>query len=98
MPESTRWRPQGVAEAGLDELVPPARAARGVGDAAARRCDRSHIAQLAQQAVAGRPGDRRRQQPPPRRRARARELAARSIDYLDIGTSGGVWGLERGYC
>ena len=29
---------------------------------------------------------------------RARELAARGIDYLDIGTSGGVWGLERGYC
>jgi 6-phosphogluconate dehydrogenase len=29
---------------------------------------------------------------------RASELAARSIDYLDIGTSGGVWGLERGYC
>jgi 6-phosphogluconate dehydrogenase len=29
---------------------------------------------------------------------RARELAARSIHYVDIGTSGGVWGLERGYC
>jgi 6-phosphogluconate dehydrogenase len=29
---------------------------------------------------------------------RARELAMRGIDYLDIGTSGGVWGLERGYC
>src|SRR6185503_15014720 len=29
---------------------------------------------------------------------RARDLAAASIDYLDIGTSGGVWGLERGYC
>jgi 6-phosphogluconate dehydrogenase len=29
---------------------------------------------------------------------RARELAARGIEYLDIGTSGGVWGLERGYC
>jgi 6-phosphogluconate dehydrogenase len=29
---------------------------------------------------------------------RARDLAARGIDYLDIGTSGGVWGLERGYC
>src|SRR5512138_812896 len=29
---------------------------------------------------------------------RARELSAKSIDYLDIGTSGGVWGLERGYC
>jgi 6-phosphogluconate dehydrogenase len=29
---------------------------------------------------------------------RARELAARGVDYLDVGTSGGVWGLERGYC
>ncbi len=29
---------------------------------------------------------------------RARELAQAGIDYLDIGTSGGVWGLERGYC
>lgn len=30
--------------------------------------------------------------------ARARELAARGIRFLDVGTSGGVWGLERGYC
>ncbi|HYL30297.1 MAG TPA: decarboxylating 6-phosphogluconate dehydrogenase [Gemmatimonadales bacterium] len=29
---------------------------------------------------------------------RARELGARSLHYLDVGTSGGVWGLERGYC
>ena len=29
---------------------------------------------------------------------RAKALAQHSIDYLDIGTSGGVWGLERGYC
>ncbi|HYU78006.1 MAG TPA: decarboxylating 6-phosphogluconate dehydrogenase [Vicinamibacterales bacterium] len=29
---------------------------------------------------------------------RARELAARGIDFVDVGTSGGVWGLERGYC
>ncbi len=29
---------------------------------------------------------------------RARELAERGIHYLDAGTSGGVWGLERGYC
>ncbi len=28
----------------------------------------------------------------------ARELAARQIHYVDCGTSGGVWGLERGYC
>jgi 6-phosphogluconate dehydrogenase len=29
---------------------------------------------------------------------RAKQLAARNIHYLDVGTSGGVWGLERGYC
>jgi len=29
---------------------------------------------------------------------RAKELAERSIHYVDVGTSGGVWGLERGYC
>ncbi|MBE0604445.1 MAG: NAD(P)-binding domain-containing protein, partial [Deltaproteobacteria bacterium] len=26
------------------------------------------------------------------------ELAARGIRYLDVGTSGGVWGKDRGYC
>jgi 6-phosphogluconate dehydrogenase len=29
---------------------------------------------------------------------RANDLAPRSIHYVDVGTSGGVWGLERGYC
>ena len=29
---------------------------------------------------------------------RARELSGRGIHYIDCGTSGGVWGLERGYC
>ena len=29
---------------------------------------------------------------------RAKELAEKKIDYVDVGTSGGVWGLERGYC
>ncbi len=29
---------------------------------------------------------------------RARELKERGIHYVDVGTSGGVWGLERGYC
>lgn len=29
---------------------------------------------------------------------RASELRKRGIHYLDVGTSGGVWGLERGYC
>jgi 6-phosphogluconate dehydrogenase len=29
---------------------------------------------------------------------RASDLASRGIQYLDVGTSGGVWGLQRGYC
>jgi 6-phosphogluconate dehydrogenase len=29
---------------------------------------------------------------------RAQTLAAKGVHYVDVGTSGGVWGLERGYC
>jgi len=29
---------------------------------------------------------------------RAKELATKKLHYVDVGTSGGVWGLERGYC
>src|SRR6202167_1852623 len=29
---------------------------------------------------------------------RAKELSSKGIHYVDVGTSGGVWGLERGYC
>ncbi|MEW6129492.1 MAG: phosphogluconate dehydrogenase (NAD(+)-dependent, decarboxylating) [Acidobacteriota bacterium] len=29
---------------------------------------------------------------------RAKELLPKGIHYVDVGTSGGVWGLERGYC
>jgi 6-phosphogluconate dehydrogenase len=29
---------------------------------------------------------------------RSKELKSRGIHYVDVGTSGGVWGLERGYC
>jgi 6-phosphogluconate dehydrogenase len=29
---------------------------------------------------------------------RAKELKPKGIHYVDVGTSGGVWGLERGYC
>jgi len=29
---------------------------------------------------------------------RARELRAKGITYVDVGTSGGIWGIERGYC
>ena len=41
---------------------------------------------------------RRRQLLLPRRHPAPEELAGRSLHYLDCGTSGGVWGLERGYC
>ena len=30
--------------------------------------------------------------------ARAQALSARGVHYVDVGTSGGVWGLDRGYC
>ena len=30
--------------------------------------------------------------------ARAKHLAEKGVSYVDVGTSGGVWGLERGYC
>src|SRR5580698_8037168 len=29
---------------------------------------------------------------------RAKDLSGKQIQYVDVGTSGGVWGLERGYC
>jgi len=29
---------------------------------------------------------------------RAKELSTKTLHYVDVGTSGGVWGLERGYC
>src|ERR1051326_2729963 len=29
---------------------------------------------------------------------RAKELSAKGIHYVDVGTSGGVWGMKRGYC
>ena len=29
---------------------------------------------------------------------RAKQMAAKGLHYIDVGTSGGVWGLERGYC
>jgi 6-phosphogluconate dehydrogenase len=29
---------------------------------------------------------------------RAKELASKGLHYVDVGTSGGVWGLDRGYC
>ena len=47
------------------------------------------------------PGDvdhRCRQQPLPRLEATRRELAEKGIEWLDMGVSGGIWGLEVGFC
>ena len=88
-----------VPARGLDELVARLRAPRAVwvmlphGDAT-----ESTITELARHLSAGDlviDGGNSHHHDDVRR---ARELAACSIDYLDIGTSGGVWGLERGYC
>ena len=54
---------------------------------------------LAELLERGRHDRRRRQHQLARRRARApRELDEQGIHYVDVGTSGGVWGLEVGYC
>jgi 6-phosphogluconate dehydrogenase len=34
----------------------------------------------------------------PRRCAARARLAAKRLDYVDAGTSGGIWGLQEGYC
>ena len=74
-------------------------AARGVGDAALRRPDRDDDRRAGQALEARRRHHRRRQHLLEGRRApRRRAMPPRGIDYVDVGTSGGVWGLERGYC
>ena len=90
-----------VAAADLKELVAQSEeAARGVGDAAGRRDHRpSTVAELGALHGARRHHHRRRQLLlQGRHPARGRACARRSIHYVDVGTSGGVWGLERGYC
>ena len=57
------------------------------------------VDELAAPLRARRHHDRRRQQLLPRRhRPRRRRCKARGIHYVDVGTSGGVFGLERGFC
>ena len=57
------------------------------------------VDELADAARRGRHDRRRRQLEVDRRQgARGRRSKQAGIDYLDVGTSGGVWGLEVGYC
>ena len=69
-------------------LMVPAAASTASIAAARPRCSRE-----------GDVADRRRQLALPRRHpSRAEALAPRGLHYVDVGTSGGVWGLENGYC
>ncbi len=74
-------------------------AADGVDHGAGRRRDRGDGGQ-AVQAAGPRRHDRRRRQLPagPTTSAAAAMLRKLGINYVDVGTSGGVWGLEVGYC
>ncbi len=84
----------------LEALVAGAgRAARRLGDGARRRSDRVDGRRARHAAV----GRRRRSSTAATRNfhddvRRAQALAARQIDYVDAGTSGGIWGLQEGYC
>ena len=71
---------------------------RGVADAPGGRVTETVLRDLAEPARAGRHDRGRREHALPDDIRRAQELDARGIHYLDCGTSGGVFGLERGYC
>ena len=72
-------------------------AARGL-DHGARGDHGRHVDELAGPARERRHRDRRRQQLLPRRRRPRRGARPAGIHYVDVGTSGGVFGLERGFC
>ena len=85
----------------LDELAEKLDAPRArLGHGPGRRDHREHGRTRSPRCSRSRRRDHRRRQlllprrHPPRRRSSASE----GIDYIDCGTSGGVFGLERGYC
>ena len=86
--------------ASLRELVKRARCAADGLDHGARRRPHAADRRRAGQAARSRRHDRRRRQLQVDRRqaARRRRCASQKIHYVDVGTSGGVWGLEVGYC
>jgi hypothetical protein len=73
-------------------------ATRRLGHAAGRRPDRRHHQHLSELLEAGDTiidGGNTFYKDDIRR---AKTLAEKGLHYIDVGTSGGVWGLERGYC
>jgi 6-phosphogluconate dehydrogenase len=74
------------------------RAESRVGHAAGRQDHPRHDRRAERSARQGRHPDRRRQLEVPRRHRARRMLEPKGITFVDVGTSGGVWGLERGYC
>ena len=89
-----------VGATSLDDLVAKLdAAAHRVGDGAGGRADRAGGARPGLAARGGRRRHRRRQHLLQGRRAAGRgRWRSAGFDYVDVGTSGGVWGLERGYC
>ena len=71
---------------------------RGLDDGPSRRPDRGDGAGARRAAGAGRRRHRRRQLLLQGQRATRPRARPKGIQWLDVGTSGGVWGLERGYC
>ena len=93
----------GEGAEGASSLAGPGReaerAALGLGDGAGRRDHREDGRGRGRGARAGRRDRRRRQLLLPRRHPPRRKLLReQGIDFVDCGTSGGVFGLERGYC
>ena len=83
----------------LGGLRQAGRPARGVGDGAGRRADGEDDPGADRAPRPGRHHHRRRQLQVEGRRPSARESSGRKgIHYVDAGTSGGVWGLQNGYC
>ncbi len=77
----------------------PRKAACRLGDAAGRRDHRARPSRPPGKPTGTRRYDHRRRQHLLQDDVRrAGDMKAKGIHYLDCGTSGGVWGLERGYC
>ena len=73
-------------------------AARGVADGCRPPSSTAHRRTRAAPRSARRRHRRWQLVLPRRHPPRRRSCRTKGIDYVDVGTSGGVWGLERGYC
>ena len=88
-----------IAAFSIEELVSKLNgAARRLDHGPGRRRDGSPDRRAARAPRAGRHDHRRRQHELPRRPAPPRRARGEGDRYVDAGTSGGIWGLQVGYC